>query len=556
LSVNIINVNREFESLKASLITVTGDAESAAVAFKGLQDFAATTPFSVQELTDAFIKLGNLGLAPSERALTSFGNTAGAMGKSLNQMIEAVADATTGEFERLKEFGIKTKTEGDRVTLTFKGVSTEIGKNSKEIQDYLINLGETDFAGGMERQASTLNGAFSNLGDSWDGFVDNLLSDENSGKIVTAVRFVGESIDWLNQKLASDSPIQALSEQLRIEQKMLDGLANDYNRPRLLRINPLISTKELGERFDEQRAKVDTLRDQLSSMMIVASSTAPTFDDIANSLGKVGSAGGIAFKSMHDGLSLSDEVLSSLNDEIDDYASKNEAIATSYNSIMDSLSNQIDMMHVGAREAAIFQAQLQLSADATDNMRQNVSKLAGELYDEQKALEDINDTAKDHEEQMKRMDRAARDWGSSFADAMVDSDSSLSDFVENALKQLQKIAIQQATQPIFSAFGSFMSDGLKDLFSFDGGGFTGSGARSGGVDGKGGFPAILHPNETVTDHTKGQSSGGGNISISVQVDASGSQTGGDQQGAALGQLIGMKIRDVLIQEKRQGGLLA
>ncbi|GLS27734.1 hypothetical protein [Marinibactrum halimedae] len=42
--------------------------------------------------------------------------------------------------------------------------------------------------------------------------------------------------------------------------------------------------------------------------------------------------------------------------------------------------------------------------------------------------------------------------------------------------------------------------------SFDGGGFTGYGPRSGGIDGKGGFPAILHPNETVMDHTKGQGS--------------------------------------------------
>jgi len=41
-----------------------------------------------------------------------------------------------------------------------------------------------------------------------------------------------------------------------------------------------------------------------------------------------------------------------------------------------------------------------------------------------------------------------------------------------------------------------------NLASFDGGGFTGSGSRSGGVDGKGGFPAILHPNEHVTDLTK------------------------------------------------------
>ena len=43
--------------------------------------------------------------------------------------------------------------------------------------------------------------------------------------------------------------------------------------------------------------------------------------------------------------------------------------------------------------------------------------------------------------------------------------------------------------------------------SYEGGGFTGTGSRTGGVDGRGGFPAILHPNETVIDHTKGQGMG-------------------------------------------------
>ncbi len=38
--------------------------------------------------------------------------------------------------------------------------------------------------------------------------------------------------------------------------------------------------------------------------------------------------------------------------------------------------------------------------------------------------------------------------------------------------------------------------------SFDGGGHTGYGPRVGGLDGLGGFPAILHPNETVIDHTR------------------------------------------------------
>lgn len=42
----------------------------------------------------------------------------------------------------------------------------------------------------------------------------------------------------------------------------------------------------------------------------------------------------------------------------------------------------------------------------------------------------------------------------------------------------------------------------------DGGGYTGNGARAGGLDGKGGFMAMIHPRETVVDHTKGQSMGG------------------------------------------------
>jgi methyl coenzyme M reductase beta subunit len=36
------------------------------------------------------------------------------------------------------------------------------------------------------------------------------------------------------------------------------------------------------------------------------------------------------------------------------------------------------------------------------------------------------------------------------------------------------------------------------------------------VDGKGGFPAILHPNETVVDHTKGQQTGAVTVNLTLQ----------------------------------------
>ena len=74
--------------------------------------------------------------------------------------------------------------------------------------------------------------------------------------------------------------------------------------------------------------------------------------------------------------------------------------------------------------------------------------------------------------------------------------------------------------------------------SFEGGGFTGSGSRSGGLDGRGGFFSVLHPNETVIDHTKGQ--GMGSIVINNTIDARGADASVD-----------MKIRAAMQQTSQQ-----
>jgi len=168
LTAPVVGAQREFDKLNASLVTATGSTDKAGVAFAALQAFAATTPFGLAESTEAFIKMRNMGLDPSERALRSYGNTAAAMGKSLEQMVEAVADAATGEFERLKEFGIKASQNGEKVTLTFKGTSTTIKNEAEAIEKYLAKIGEVDFAGAMIQRAATLDGAISQLGDSWE----------------------------------------------------------------------------------------------------------------------------------------------------------------------------------------------------------------------------------------------------------------------------------------------------------------------------------------------------------------------------------------------------
>lgn len=199
----LVAVQREFDILNSSLVTMTGSTENAKVAFAAIQGFAQSTPYSLQEVTQAFVKMKSLGLDASEKALTSYGNTASAMGKSLNQMIEAVADASTSEFERLKEFGIKAKQEGDSVSLTFQGVTSKIGNNAAEITQYLQGIGENQFASAMAERAKTLDGAISNLADGWDNLFLTISQNNSGGLIYDSVKLASGAVTDLTTIIKS-----------------------------------------------------------------------------------------------------------------------------------------------------------------------------------------------------------------------------------------------------------------------------------------------------------------------------------------------------------------
>jgi len=199
----LIEVNRQFGILKAGLETATGSAQGANDAFIALQDFAKTTPYDLAQATSAFTQLVNLGLTPSERALKSYGDTSAALGKDLKQMVEAVADAATGEFERLKEFGIKSKNQGDTIAFTFKGTTETVKNNAAAIEEYLIKLGEVNFDGAMKKRMESLDGAIANLGDSWDAFFYQLGQAGATDVLKDAFTAVGDALNEVNSMLSS-----------------------------------------------------------------------------------------------------------------------------------------------------------------------------------------------------------------------------------------------------------------------------------------------------------------------------------------------------------------
>lgn len=168
----VVEARAEYEKFDAVLTNTFQSKSIGSGALAMLTDFAAKTPYQLNELTGGFIKLVNRGIYPTIDEMTKMGDLASSQGKSFDQLVEAVMDAQTGEFERMKEFGIKASKSGDTVKLSFKGVTKEVKNNEQAIKDAIISYGGMKgVAGSMEVVSKTLGGQLSNLADQWWGFL-------------------------------------------------------------------------------------------------------------------------------------------------------------------------------------------------------------------------------------------------------------------------------------------------------------------------------------------------------------------------------------------------
>ena len=200
---SIVNTIAEFQKMEAVLTTTLGSSSAAQTSMRMLTDFASKTPFQVKELTDSFVKLANQGFKPTRAEMGKLGDLAASTGKSFDQLAEGIIDAQTGEFERLKEFGIRASKQGDKVAFTFKGVTTEVKNTSESIRGYITDLGNAEgVSGSMAAISETLTGKFSNMEDAYDQFALSL--DSNNGIVTKSVSAV---VDGINELLGTITDI-------------------------------------------------------------------------------------------------------------------------------------------------------------------------------------------------------------------------------------------------------------------------------------------------------------------------------------------------------------
>lgn len=215
-AVAAFNTVREFERLRSVMTTLEGSQAAAAVQMRVLRDLAAETPFSVGQMVEAYAALKARGLDPSREALIAYGNVASGTGRTIQQFIEAVGDAATGEFERLKEFGIIAKSAGDQVQFTFQGVTTSVGKNAEEIEAYLQKIGNVNFAGAMSNEMDTINGAISNLIDNVQALFIAMGDSGLTGVLTLVIQAISEGVQvltsWLDRSEEGSKKTGALAQ--------------------------------------------------------------------------------------------------------------------------------------------------------------------------------------------------------------------------------------------------------------------------------------------------------------------------------------------------------
>jgi hypothetical protein len=261
---DIIEVTSKFQKFEAVLTNTLGSKSLAKSALNDIKQFAATTPFQVDELTASFVKLANQGFTPTLAQMRSLGDLAASQGKSFDQLTEAIIDAQTGEFERLKEFGIRASKAGDQVKFTFKGVETQTKFTSDAIRDYILTLGDAQgVTGGMEAISKTLGGQISNMGDAFDAlFV--AIGEGTSGpltffitKTAEAVNAVANFIHEANKKPFADKFAEDLKNTIE-EFKKLDKAAREN------KINEqVIEIQEAIGRLGRGQEKLKKLNEEL-----------------------------------------------------------------------------------------------------------------------------------------------------------------------------------------------------------------------------------------------------------------------------------------------------
>lgn len=213
---SLVGVASQFEKFQTILETTEGSSAKAKTAMAWVSNFAAKTPYELDGVMESFVQLRSRGLDPTNGLLKALGDTSAAMGVPLMQGVEAMADAVTGENERLKEFGITASKTGNKIAYTYtnsagKQMTASVKATDRmAIQQKLMAIFSEKYGGAMEKLSATWEGMVSNLADIWSQFQLAIMNAGLFDWMKDKLKFV---LDTVNQ-MAADGTLKLWAEDI------------------------------------------------------------------------------------------------------------------------------------------------------------------------------------------------------------------------------------------------------------------------------------------------------------------------------------------------------
>lgn len=229
-----LSAAQELESYKLTLETVMKDTKKAGELMKWASQFAKITPFDTAEVVEGTVRLQAYGIS-AQQTMGRIGDMAAVMNKDLMQAIEAVADAQTGELERMKEFGITKGMIQKKSDEMFKNQEV-INKKGQIVDQQRFNqamfaIMEERFAGGMKKQATTMKGIMSQLSGTWKAGLASMMgvgSDGaiRAGSLFESIKKGASGVSTALDRMASDGTFERWGNNLK---RVYDAAVGTFN---------------------------------------------------------------------------------------------------------------------------------------------------------------------------------------------------------------------------------------------------------------------------------------------------------------------------------------
>lgn len=198
----ITNELKATETAVASFITATGGVKEAREQFEMLQQAARDTIQPFDALKAVALDLRKNGIEATASQLKTFSQIAYGTGQSLETVGKAFTATMQGRYKALQQLGVTAKDNGATLLVTYKGITSEIEKNSDALSAYFEKLGKEN-EGVLEYLQGGITGALNQMENAWGDFY-RALAESGLGKLITdAVRTAADALDsltaWINE---------------------------------------------------------------------------------------------------------------------------------------------------------------------------------------------------------------------------------------------------------------------------------------------------------------------------------------------------------------------